>query len=45
MYISKDQCKAVPRAVAQEIRRWLPTAADKVRVRVVCGICGGQSGT
>jgi hypothetical protein len=26
------------------VRRWLPTAAARVRVRAVCGICGGQSG-
>jgi hypothetical protein len=33
------------RAVAQAVRRWLPTAAARVRVRVACGICGGQSST
>jgi hypothetical protein len=33
------------RAVAQEVRRWLPTAAARVRVRAGCGVCGGQSGT
>jgi hypothetical protein len=33
------------RAVAQAVRRWLPTAAARVRVRAVCGVCGGQSGT
>jgi hypothetical protein len=33
------------RAVAQAIRRWLPTAAARVRVRAACGVCGGQSGT
>jgi hypothetical protein len=27
------------------VRRWLPTAAARVRVRAACGICGGQSGT
>jgi hypothetical protein len=27
------------------VRRWLPTAATRVRVRAACGICGGQSGT
>jgi hypothetical protein len=33
------------RAVAQAVRRWLPTAAARVRVRSECGFCGGQSGT
>jgi hypothetical protein len=33
------------RAVAQAVRRWLPTAAARVRVRAACGVCGGQSGT
>jgi hypothetical protein len=34
------------RAIAQEVSRWLPTAAARVRARVwSCGICGGQSGT
>jgi hypothetical protein len=32
------------RAVAQAVRRWLPTAAARVRVRAACGVCGGQSG-
>jgi hypothetical protein len=33
------------RAIAQAVRRWLPTAAARVRTRVrSCGICGGQSG-
>jgi hypothetical protein len=27
------------------VRRWLPTAAARVRVRAACGICGGQSRT
>jgi hypothetical protein len=27
------------------VRRWLPTAAARVRVRAACGVCGGQSGT
>jgi hypothetical protein len=36
---------AVGRAVAQEISRWLPTAAAWVRNRAACGVCGGQSGT
>jgi bacterioferritin-associated ferredoxin len=29
------------RAVAQVVRRWLPTAAARVRVRAACGVCGG----
>jgi hypothetical protein len=33
------------RAVAQAVSRWLPTAAARVRVQAVCGVCGGQSGT
>jgi hypothetical protein len=33
------------RTVAQAVRRWLPTAAARVRVRPACGVCGGQSGT
>jgi hypothetical protein len=32
------------RAVAQAVSRWLPTAEAQVRVRVACGVCGGQSG-
>jgi hypothetical protein len=32
------------RAVAQAVRRWLPTAAARVHVRASCGVCG-QSGT
>jgi hypothetical protein len=27
------------------VRRWLPTAAARVRLRAACGVCGGQSGT
>jgi hypothetical protein len=27
------------------VRRWLLTAAARVRVRAACGVCGGQSGT
>jgi hypothetical protein len=27
------------------VRRWLPTAAARVRVRAACGVCGRQSGT
>jgi hypothetical protein len=33
------------RVAAQAVRRWLPTAAARVRVRAACGVCGGQSGT
>jgi hypothetical protein len=33
------------RAVAQAVRRWLPTAAARVSVRAACGVCGGQSGS
>jgi hypothetical protein len=33
------------RAVAQAVRRWLPTAAARVRVRAACGVCGGQNCT
>jgi hypothetical protein len=36
---------AVGRAVAQAVRRWLPTAAARVRVWAACGVCGGQIGT
>jgi hypothetical protein len=33
------------RAIAQEVSRWLPTAAARVRAQVWSnGICGGQSG-
>jgi hypothetical protein len=33
------------RAIAQAVRRWLPTAAARVQTRVwSCGICCGQSG-
>jgi hypothetical protein len=34
----------VGRAVAQAVRRWLPTAAAWVRLRAAFGVCGGQSG-
>jgi hypothetical protein len=35
----------IGRALAQELIRWLPTAAAQVRAQVwSCGICGGQSG-
>jgi hypothetical protein len=27
------------------VRRWLPTAAARVRVQAACGVCGVQSGT
>jgi hypothetical protein len=33
------------RAIAQEVSRWLPTAAARARAWVwPCGICGGKSG-
>jgi hypothetical protein len=32
-------------AVAEAVSRWFPTAAAWFRVRRVCGVCGGQSGT
>jgi hypothetical protein len=32
------------RAVGQAVSRWLLTAAARVRVRIACGVCGGQSG-
>jgi hypothetical protein len=31
-------------AIAQAVRRWLPTVAVRVRVRTACRVCGGQSG-
>jgi hypothetical protein len=33
------------RAVVQAVSRWLPTSAARVRVRIACDVCGGQSGT
>jgi hypothetical protein len=34
------------RAIAQVVRRQLPTVTTRVRAQVrSCGICGGQSGT
>jgi hypothetical protein len=32
------------RAIAQEVNRWLPTPAARIRVREACGICGEQRG-
>jgi hypothetical protein len=32
-------------AVAQAVSLWLPTAVVRVRVRLACGVYGGQSGT
>jgi hypothetical protein len=32
-------------AVATAVSRWFPTVAAWVRVRAVCGVCGGQRGT
>jgi hypothetical protein len=38
--------KVLGRAIAQEVSRWLPTSAARVRAQVrSCGIRGGQSGT
>jgi hypothetical protein len=34
----------IGRAVPQEVSRWLPTGAARVRIRAECGVCGGQSG-
>jgi hypothetical protein len=36
---------AIGRAVAQAVRRWLPTAAARGLFRAACGVCGAQSGT
>jgi hypothetical protein len=37
--------KAVPGPCrSSAVRRWLPTAAARVRVRGPCGVCSGQSG-
>jgi hypothetical protein len=33
------------RAIAQSVRRWLPTAAARVSIRTACGVGGGQNGT
>jgi hypothetical protein len=32
-------------AVAQAVRRWLPTAVALVRIQAACGVCGEQSST
>jgi hypothetical protein len=41
--LAKHSCQGC--AIAQAVRRWLPTAAARVRARVwSSGICGGQSG-
>jgi hypothetical protein len=54
--VSRDSCphltvsdsrfsKSAGRAVGQEVSRWLPTAAARVRSKVWSSrICGGQSG-
>jgi hypothetical protein len=34
----------VGHAIAQAVRRWLPTTAARVRIQAACGVCGGQSG-
>jgi hypothetical protein len=36
--------RIVRRVVAQAVSRCLPTAAARVRVRAVCGVCGRQGG-
>jgi hypothetical protein len=41
----RDLSNILGRAVAQAVSRWHPTAASRVRVRVACEVCGGQSGT
>jgi hypothetical protein len=33
------------RAVAQAVSRRLSTAAVRVRIRAIYGVCGGQNGT
>jgi hypothetical protein len=45
MYVTRVSESLDGRAVAQAVRRWLPTAAVRVRVRAACGFCGGQSDT
>jgi hypothetical protein len=41
----KNITKQEGRAIPQEVIRWLPTSAARVRAWVwSCGICGGQSG-
>jgi hypothetical protein len=46
LYLSAStKYTTVGRAVAQAVRRWLPTAAARVRVRTAFGVCGGKSGT
>jgi hypothetical protein len=39
-----EQAKTVT-LTYQAVRRWLPTAAARVRVRAARGVCGGQSGS
>jgi hypothetical protein len=31
--------------MVQAVSHWLPTAAARIRFRVACRVCGGQSGT
>jgi hypothetical protein len=45
IYIIQTESENVGRALAQAVRRWLPTVAARVRVWAACGVCGGQSGT
>jgi hypothetical protein len=46
-YSSVAMMTRLGRAIAQEVSRWLPTAAAAARVQtrvLSCEICGGQSG-
>jgi hypothetical protein len=43
--MSSEVLTAVRPCRSSAVRRWLPTAAARVRVRAACGVCGGQSGT
>jgi hypothetical protein len=43
---TRDKTKYTARPCRNSaVRRWLPTAAARVRLRAACGVCGGQSGT
>jgi hypothetical protein len=44
-WLTLEHGASIGRAVAQAVRRSLPTSATRVRVRAACGVCGGQSGT
>jgi hypothetical protein len=43
--LCQDLLKRLWPCRSSAVRRWLPTATARVRVRVACGVCGGQSGT